>query len=149
MGSLRKLWRNKREQEHKQADDAPAQRSKPTRQHESDRRDEVGYNPYRDEHLFWLTEDGYIVAQDVVCQYDYVQESCCPKCGGALKIAAHLNRAGQGLSEMVALCQECRARANFIFDISNDVFQTWWAEQLGSLYVKQFDGPPREPYSPD
>jgi len=109
---------------------------------------DVGYNPRRDEHLYWRTEDGYIIAQDVTCQHEHVERTPCPHCGGALVVAAHLNRAGQGLSELVALCAACRQRANFIFDISNEVFQTWWAEQLGPLYVRQFDGPPREPHSP-
>ncbi len=59
---------------------------------------------------------------------------------------AHINRAGQGLSELVALCGDCRKRSSYIFDISNEVFQTWWADQLGPLYVRQYDGPPREPF---
>jgi ribosomal protein S27AE len=95
--------------------------------------------------LYRLTADGYIIAQDVDCQYEYARKTSCPHCGGALVIAAHLNRAGQGLSELVALCQDCRQRTSFIFDISNDVFQAWWAEQLGPLYIRQYDGPPREP----
>lgn len=109
----------------------------------------VGYNPDRDAYLFWYTEDGYIIAQDVMSQYEYIADCTCGACGGAFKVVAHLNRAGQGLSEMVAICQDCGQRANFIFDISNDVFQSWWAEQLGALYIRQFDGPPRTPYSPD
>lgn len=108
----------------------------------------AGYNPSRDEHLYWLTEDGYIIAQDVACQHEYVQAMRCPACGGRLRVAAHLNRDGQGLSEMVAVCTSCRARASFIFDISNDVYQTWWAAQLGDLYIQPFDGPPRVPVLP-
>ncbi|MBN1680301.1 MAG: hypothetical protein JW966_08405 [Anaerolineae bacterium] len=108
---------------------------------------QIGFNPARDEYLYWLTQDGYIIAQDAACQYEYVQTTVCPHCNDApLIVMAHLNRAGQGLSEMVAICPNCRERSNFIFDISNDVYQTWWAEQLGSLYVQQYDGPPREPY---
>lgn len=137
MGTLRNLWRRG-----KQEDDEP------TGEPESAESD-VGYNAQRDEHLYWLTEDGYIIAQDVLCQYDYVQETPCPDCGGELKIAAHLNRAGQGLSELVAMCTECRAPSNFIFDISNEVYQQWWAKQLGSLYVRQHDNPPREPFEPN
>ena len=57
---------------------------------------------------------------------------------------AHLNRAGQGLSEMVTICLGCRQRVIFIFDISNEVYQTWWARQLGDLYVRQYDGPARQ-----
>jgi hypothetical protein len=109
----------------------------------------IGYNPRRDEHLFWWTQDGYIVAQDVNCQYEYVTDTPCPRCGGSLHVMAHINRAGQGLSELVAVCQQCHVRGSFIFDISNEIFQTWWAEQLGPMYVRQYDGPPREPHSPD
>jgi hypothetical protein len=108
----------------------------------------VGYNPKRDECLFWLTEEGYIIAQDVNCQHEYVNATLCPHCGGPLRIVAHINRGGQGLSELVAMCEECRQRSSFIFDISNEVFQTWWAEQLGPLYVRQYDDPPREPLAP-
>jgi len=109
----------------------------------------AGYNPSRDEHLFWWTEDGYIIAEDVACQHEYVQGTPCPECGGALAVVAHLNRGGQGLSELVAICRECRHRENFIFDISNDVYQAWWADQLGPLYIQQFDGPPRIPAWPE
>jgi hypothetical protein len=108
----------------------------------------AGYNPNRDEHLYWLTEDGYIIAQDETCQQEYVQQMPCPHCGGSLMVMAHLNRGGQGLSELVALCHDCRQRANFIFDISNEVYQAWWAEQLGDLYICQYDGPPRKPCTP-
>lgn len=108
----------------------------------------IGYNPNRTEQLYWLTEDGYLIAQDVNCQYEYVEAIGCPHCEGQLVVAAHLNRSGQGLSELVAVCNQCGKRANFIFDISNDVYQTWWAEQLGPLYVKQFDDPPRTPHRP-
>jgi hypothetical protein len=108
----------------------------------------VGYNPNRTEHLYWLTEDGYVIAEDMVCQHEYVAAVGCPHCGGKLVVAAHLNRGGQGLSELVAICEDCRQRANFIFDISNEVYQRWLADQLGPLYVKQFDGPPRTPHEP-
>jgi hypothetical protein len=111
--------------------------------------DEVGYNPDRDEHLYWLTKEGYIIAQDVTCQHEYISETPCPHCGGELVVIAHLNRGGQGLSELVAVCRACRQRANFIFDISNEVYQVWWAEQLGALYIQQYDGPPRVPHRPD
>jgi hypothetical protein len=109
----------------------------------------IGYNTRRNEYLFWRTEDGYIIAQDVNCQHDYVNQTPCAACGGPLRIVAHINRAGQGLSEIVAMCGECRERTSFIFDISNEVFQTWWAEQLGALYVRQFDDEPREPFAPE
>ncbi|NDJ77719.1 MAG: hypothetical protein GYB65_15815 [Chloroflexi bacterium] len=111
--------------------------------------EQVGFNPNRDDCLFWYTEEGYIIAQDVTCQHEYIQDTACPTCGGELVVIAHLNRGGQGLSELVAICRDCKARTNFIFDISNDVYQEWWAEQLGPLYVRQYDGPPREPFSQD
>jgi hypothetical protein len=109
---------------------------------------QIGYNPERDEYLFWWTTDGYVIAQDVASQYEYVQETRCPDCGGSLRVVAHLNRSGQGLSELVAICAGCGQRANFIFDISNDVYQAWMARELGALYVQQYDGPPREPHAP-
>ncbi len=108
----------------------------------------VGYNPDRDETLYWLTEEGYLIAQDVACQTEYVEATSCPACGAQLTVVAHLNRAGQGLSEIVTMCCACRERYSFIFDISNTAYQTWWASQLGPHYVRQFDGPPREPYCP-
>jgi hypothetical protein len=111
--------------------------------------DATGYNPNRDEHLFWYTDEGYIIAQDSVCQYEYVEKSACPSCAGELRVVAHLNRAGQGLSELVTACRECRYTVNFIFDISNEVYQHWWAEQLGPLYLRQYEGAPRTPVSPD
>jgi hypothetical protein len=107
-----------------------------------------GTNPYRDEFLFWLTREGYIIAEDITCQHEYVQAMACPHCGGELTVVALLNRAGQGLSEVVSLCHDCRARTNVIFDISNDVYQAWWAAQLGDMYVQQYDGPPRVPVQP-
>jgi len=122
---------------------------KTTSQDDDVQEQEVGYNPNRDDHLYWFTEDGYIIAQDVVCQHEYIEQTPCPDCAGELAVVAHLNRAGQGLSELVTLCRDCRARVNFIFDISNDVYQTWWAEQLGLMYVRQFDGPPRDPFAPE
>lgn len=111
-------------------------------------REDVGYNPARDETLYWHTEEGYIIAHDVSCQHEYIEQAYCHECGGSLAVAAHLNRAGQGLSELVAVCRECGARVSFVFDISNAVYQSWWAAQLGPLYVQQYDGPPREPLEP-
>ena len=109
----------------------------------------IGYNVCRDDYLFWRTKEGYIIAQDVNCQHDYVSGTPCDRCGGSLRVVAHINRAGQGLSEIVAMCEECRQRTSFIFDISNEVFQAWWAEQLGPLYVRQFEEAPREPFAPE
>jgi hypothetical protein len=108
----------------------------------------IGYNADRDKYLYWRTEEGYIIAQDVNCQHEYVNATLCTNCGGPLRVVAHINRAGQGLSEIVAMCGECRQRTSYIFDISNDVFQRWWAEQLGPLYVRQFEDTPREPSAP-
>ena len=113
-----------------------------------DTEDAVGYNPNRDEFLYWRTEEGYIIAQDVACQHEFVSMMCCANCEGELIVAAHLNRSGQGLSELVTMCRNCGQRANFIFDISNDVYQRWMEEQLGALYVLQYDGPPRQPSKP-
>jgi hypothetical protein len=108
-----------------------------------------GYNPNRDKYLFWLTEEGYVIAQDIACQQEYIEETPCPQCSGSLVVVAHLNRAGQGLSELVTVCHDCHARYSFIFDISNDVYQTWWAAQLGPLYIQQHDGPGRAPVGPE
>lgn len=107
------------------------------------------YNPDRDETLFWWTEDGYIIAHDQACQLEYVAMCACAECGGTLAVIAQINRAWQGLNEVVAVCRRCRARYSFIFDISNAVYQAWWARQLGELYVPQYDGPPRTPYEPN
>ncbi len=112
-------------------------------------REDVGTNPAREATLYWRTDEGYIVAHDVSCQHEYIERAYCPTCDGPLSVVAHLNRAGQGLSELVAVCRECGTRASFVFDISNTVYQAWWAAQLGPLYVQQYDGPPREPFEPD
>lgn len=143
MGSLRNLWRRD-----KRANDIPNPPAHDTHDDPPVSHD-VGYNPHRDDYLYWLTEDGYIIAQDVTCQYDYVQDTPCARCGGELKTAAHLNRAGQGLSELVAVCKDCGKPTNFIFDISNHVYQAWLADQLGALYVRQHDNAPREPFEPN
>jgi hypothetical protein len=140
MSGRRKLWR------FRQAAAAPVQPQETGKKTPDAPIDDVGYNPQRDKYLFWLTEEGYIIAQDITCQHEFVQQACCPHCGGALKLMAHLNRAGQGLSEMVTICLECRQRVIFIFDISNEIYQTWWAGQLGDLYLRQYDGSPRRPH---
>ena len=108
----------------------------------------VGFNPARDGYLYWRTEEGYIIAEDTACQYDYVSQAGCRNCGGKLVTLAQLNRGGQGLVELVAICPSCRERHNFIFDISNQAYQQWWADQLGENYVCQFEGAPRAPFSP-
>lgn len=141
MGILRRLRRSHRNEEPEREEEAPPLQGEPSQV-------AIGFNPRRDKYLYWLTEDGYIIAQDVSCQYEYVQETPCVHCGGQMKVIAHLNRGGQGLSELVAFCESCRKRNSTIFDISNDVYQKWWGEQLGALYIKQFDGPPRTPWNP-
>ncbi|NDJ87487.1 MAG: hypothetical protein GYB66_16555 [Chloroflexi bacterium] len=108
-----------------------------------------GYNPNRNEYLYWYTREGYIIAQDILCQYEFVDRAQCPECGGKLRVVAHLNRDGQGLSEMVSLCTACGHNVNVIFDISNEIYQEWLAEQLGPMYVPPFEEEPRTPYSPD
>ncbi len=104
-------------------------------------------NPFRDEYLYSLTPEGYIIAYDIASQNAYVEHTSCEACGGELAVIAVLNRAGQGLSEMVAFCRDCKTRTSFLFDISNVVYQSWWADQLGDLYIQQYDGTPREPAS--
>lgn len=105
------------------------------------------YNPFRDEYLYSHTSEGYIIAYDIASQNEYVDHSSCEECGGQLAVIAVLNRAGQGLSEMVAFCRDCKTRTSFLFDISNEVYQSWWADQLGDLYIQQYDGPSRVPAS--
>lgn len=103
-----------------------------------------GYNPQRTPDLFAFTTDGYIIAQDVACQHEYVAAQRCPTSGRPLVIIAQINRAFQGLNEVVALSPATGERFSFIFDISNDVYQTWWAAQMGDLYERLYDGPPRQ-----
>jgi 4-hydroxy-3-methylbut-2-en-1-yl diphosphate synthase IspG/GcpE len=100
-------------------------------------------NPDRTGDLFKLTGDGYIIAQDISSQYEYVQAQACPGCGCPLQVIAQINRSFQGLNELVAACPNCGKNASFIFDISNEVYQTWWAERMGDMYVQNYDGPPR------
>ncbi len=102
-------------------------------------------NPDRNDDLYALTPEGYVIAQDIACQYEYVEQQSCPYCGGALTVAAQINRSGQGLNELVCACQQCRRRTSVIFDISNDVYQAWLAGQFGKLYVRNYDGKPRKP----
>lgn len=102
-----------------------------------------GVNPHRTLDLFALTTDGYIIAQDIACQNEYVAEQFCPECHSSLAVIANINRSFQGLTEVVCVCQGCGHKYSFIFDISNDVYQAWWAERMGDLYVRTFDGPGR------
>jgi transcription elongation factor Elf1 len=113
----------------------------------SKRRDNIEnnpeYNPHRTVDLFALTTDGYIVAQDILCQQEYIREQQCPNCGNALVVIANINRSFQGLNEVVVVCRGCSTKYSFIFDISNEVYQAWWAERMGDLYVRAYDGEPR------
>ncbi len=102
-------------------------------------------NPNRTADLFALTEEGYIIAQDINCQYELVQQERCSQCNHNLRAIAQINRAFQGLNELVVLCTNCGERYSFIFDISNDVYQDWWAERMGDSYVRMYDGTPRVP----
>lgn len=108
-------------------------------------REALGLNPQRTIDLFASTTDGYIIAQDIVCQHEYIDEQCCAKCGhcGSLVAIASINRSFQGLNEVVTLCRRCANRQSFIFDISNDSYQAWMAERMGELYMRPFDGPGR------
>lgn len=104
-----------------------------------DRRDQLGYNPNRTPDCYALTMDGYIIAQDVACQYEYILTQ-----RDDLVPVAHINRSFQGLSEIVAVSQQTGEQFSFIFDISNAVYQTWLAARLGPAYERLYDGPPRE-----
>lgn len=102
-------------------------------------------NPNRTADLYNLTEDNYIIAQDIRCQYELVESQPCHHCQGKLLTVAQINRAFQGLNELVAVCSRCTTHYTFIFDISNDDYQTWWAERMGDNYVRMYDGAPRKP----
>lgn len=109
------------------------------------KREALGYNPNRTIDLFALTkEGGYIIAQDIACQHEYILTQTCPDCGQNLTPIAQINRSFQGLSEVVAVCPN-GAHFSFIFDISNETYQSWLAEQLGYEYEHPFDVTPREP----
>lgn len=102
-------------------------------------------NPNRTADLFAATTEGYIIAQDIACQHEYIESQPCSNCGGVLMPIAQINRAFQGLNEVVTICPDCSERASFIFDISNEVYQTWWAELMGDMYIRTYDGKPRAP----
>ena len=104
---------------------------------------DAGYNPKRTIDLFAITTDGYIVAQDINCQYEYIDLQRCPETGQPLIVIAQINRAFQGLNELVAYSPAASKQYSFIFDISNEVYQNWWAEQMGDQYQQLYDGPPR------
>ncbi|MBZ0279506.1 MAG: hypothetical protein K8L97_02115 [Anaerolineae bacterium] len=102
-------------------------------------------NPNRTADLYALTEEGYIIAQDIGCQYELVNAERCPYCGNSLSTIAQISRAYQGLNELVALCGICSERHSYIFDISNAVYQEWWASFMGKNYVRLYEGEPRKP----
>jgi hypothetical protein len=103
-----------------------------------------GYNPNRTDELFALTRDGYIIAHDITCQQEYVAMQRCPVTGRPLVVIAKINRAFQGLNELVAISPATGDRYSFIFDISNDVYQRWWAEHMGEMYERLYEGHPRQ-----
>lgn len=102
-----------------------------------------GRNPHRTLDLFAYTTDGYIIAEDIDCQYEYTALQRCPETGAPLRVVAQINRAYQGLNELVAVSEGTGKVFSFIFDISNEVYQAWWRQLMGELYVRPFDGPPR------
>jgi hypothetical protein len=106
---------------------------------------DAGYNPDRTIDLFALTTDGYIVAQDIASQYEYITMQPCPQTGKPLKVIAQINRAFQGLNELVAISTGTGEKFSFIFDISNEVYQSWWAAQMGDFYQPTYEGQPRQP----
>jgi transcription elongation factor Elf1 len=112
----------------------------------SDGQDDPAVNPRRTRDLYRLTEEGYIIAQDIACQYEYAQQHMpCPRCGSQMKVMAQINRASQGINELVCSCTTCGQRTSLLFDVSNAVYQAWIARQLGDLYIRNYDGPPRTP----
>lgn len=113
------------------------------RKHSDEAEGDPTINPNRTDELFALTSEGYIIAQDIGCQYEFIQAQGCSNCMGMLIPVAQLNRAFQGLNEVVTICEQCGERTSFIFDISNDVYQDWWAERMGENYVRAYEGPPR------
>jgi hypothetical protein len=106
-------------------------------------------NPHRTAELFAPTAEGYLIAQDIACQYEYVQQVArCAACGSSLRVAGLITRAALGLNEIVCICTACQARTSLTFDISNAVYQTWLAGQMGDFYSSSYNGPPRKPVDP-
>ncbi len=115
------------------------------RRHLSEQTDDPAVNPNRNSDLFDLTDEGYIIAHDIACQNEFMDCQCCPNCGTNLISIAQINRAFQGLNEFVAICPGCMEHYSFIFDISNDIYQEWWADRMGDSYVRTYEGIPRTP----
>lgn len=116
------------------------------RRHSNKKAVDSGRNPNRTADLYQRTSDGYLIAHDIASQYEYAQEQSCVHCGCRLNVIAQINRSFQGLNELVTACPNCGKNASFIFDISNQVYQNWLAERLGDLYVRNYDGAPRQPH---
>lgn len=108
-----------------------------------EKREALGYNPNRTIDLFALTFDGYIIAQDIASQYEFIYDQVSED-GNPMIPIAHLNRSFQGLSELVAIDTKTGDHYSFIFDISNAVYQAWLAQHLGELYENAYEGQPRE-----
>lgn len=101
-------------------------------------------NPQRTPALYRRTAEGYIIAEDMACQYEYATlHACCPACGGRLGVVAQIDRAADGLSELVCECRRCEQTARLHFDISNAAYQGWLAGLQGELYTRRYDGSPR------
>lgn len=113
------------------------------RENQDESQNDPAFNPNRTADLFALTADGYVIAQDINCQYEFIEQHRCSNCDGDLMPIAQINRAFQGLNEVVTVCPNCGARYSFIFDISNDVYQRWWADRMGESYIRAYDGTPR------
>lgn len=103
-------------------------------------------NPQRTPALFRHTPEGYIIAEDISSQYDYVKyNAACPACRGLLRVTAHISRATRGLSEIRCECRICHHPTILLFDISNTAYQRWLASLMGDLYTRHYAGPPRHP----
>jgi ribosomal protein S27AE len=113
----------------------------PSSGHEGD----LATNPNRTADLYVRTAEGYLIAQDIACQYDYANFITCPDCGSGVRVAAHIDRASEGLNALFYECMRCAFRTDVLFDISNEVYQAWLSGLLGDLYTRHFEGPPRVP----
>jgi transcription elongation factor Elf1 len=113
----------------------------PSSGHEGD----LATNPNRTADLYARTAEGFLIAQDITCQYDYANYIACPACGSDVRVAAHIDRASEGLNALCYECTRCAFRTDVLFDISNEVYQAWLSDLLGDLYTRHFEGPPRVP----
>ena len=106
------------------------------------KREQLGFNPNRTVDLYALTNDGYIIAQDIASQHEFVLDQRTEE-GYPIIPIAHINRSFQGLSEIAAICPQNGEHYSFIFDISNAVYQDWWRKQMGDNYEANYEGPAR------